>query len=70
MEQLNSEMGLVDIGANIGVYTLTAASLGRDVLAVDILDTNILLLQNSLQLGNFSSLVTVFFNQTFKNISA
>ncbi|CAG5120120.1 unnamed protein product, partial [Candidula unifasciata] len=51
-------MGLVDIGANLGVYTLMAAACGERVLAVDMQDSNILHLQHSLQQSNLSSQVS------------
>ena len=43
---------LVDLGCNIGVFTLTAASMGIPVLAVDILPANLALLQLSIHLND------------------
>ncbi|XP_059146802.1 uncharacterized protein LOC131934714 [Physella acuta] len=62
-------MQLVDLGANVGEYTLMAASLGRHVVAVDILDSNIQLLQHSLKLSNLSHLVTVVKNAIYRDRS-
>jgi len=39
---------LVDIGANIGIYTLLAAAMRRKVLAVEMLPQNAVMIQNSL----------------------
>lgn len=37
---IDPDINLVDIGANIGVYTLSAVKMGRKVLAVEALDRN------------------------------
>lgn len=53
---------VVDIGCNVGVYTLAAASLGHEVLALDPVPANLQLLTTSLRLANLSSLVTLLLN--------
>ena len=53
------ELGLLDIGANLGVYTLSAAHMGRQVVAVEALPHNILRLKTSIQLGGISKQVKV-----------
>ncbi|OWF51598.1 uncharacterized protein LOC110448966 [Mizuhopecten yessoensis] len=50
---------LLDIGANIGVYTLTAAKLGFKVIAVEPLKINVQRICKSLRAGNFTENVTV-----------
>ena len=51
--------GFIDIGANIGTYTLAAAHLGCKVVAVEPLPRHRLRLHKSLHLGNVSSRVTI-----------
>lgn len=53
---------VVDIGCNVGVYTLAAASLGHEVLALDPVQSNLQLLTTSLRLANLSSRVTLLLN--------
>uniref|UniRef100_A0A2C9LMC6 Methyltransferase FkbM domain-containing protein n=1 Tax=Biomphalaria glabrata TaxID=6526 RepID=A0A2C9LMC6_BIOGL len=45
---INPNSQLVDLGCNIGVFTLFAASLGKHALALDILPSNLALLQLSI----------------------
>jgi len=45
---------LLDIGCNIGCYTLMAAKLGHKVLAVDPFKQNLILLSRSLRQGNIA----------------
>lgn len=47
-------VSVVDIGCNVGVYTLAAASLGHEVLALDPVQSNLQLLSTSLRLANLS----------------
>ncbi|KAH9504660.1 hypothetical protein Btru_062530 [Bulinus truncatus] len=46
------DMQLVDLGCNVGVFTLYAAGMGRHVVAVDVLPSNLKLLQASLTLND------------------
>ena len=55
-------MTVVDIGCNVGVYTLTAAVQGHPVVAVDPVVSNLRLLASSLRLANLTSRVTVLLN--------
>ncbi|KAK6990092.1 hypothetical protein BgiMline_013366 [Biomphalaria glabrata] len=50
--QAYTDMQLVDLGCNVGVFTLYAAGMGRHVLAVDVLPSNLKLLQVSLTLND------------------
>ena len=52
----------LDIGCNIGTYTIAMAHLGRTVVAVDALIDNLQLLNKSLLLGNFQKYVTLNWN--------
>ncbi|XP_061196334.1 uncharacterized protein LOC133204598 [Saccostrea echinata] len=56
------EIQFVDIGANVGVFTLAVALSGRRVIAVDALDMNIQRLCSSVMEGNFSSRVKLVYN--------
>ena len=55
-------LGFIDIGANIGVYTLAVASVGRQVVAVEPSLSNIKRLQKSLYTGNLRDKVTLIKN--------
>ncbi|CAL1546192.1 unnamed protein product [Lymnaea stagnalis] len=48
-------MQLVDLGCNLGVFTLYAAGMGRHVIAVDVLPSNLRLLQTSLTLNDLEN---------------
>ncbi|CAG5118148.1 unnamed protein product [Candidula unifasciata] len=50
--QNNPDSQLVDLGCNIGVFTLFAASISKPVLAVDILPSNLALIQLSIALND------------------
>ncbi|XP_041373619.1 uncharacterized protein LOC121386693 [Gigantopelta aegis] len=52
----------VDIGANLGTYSLTFAKMGRRVLAIEPLDENVRRLCNSIRLGRFYREVYVIHN--------
>ena len=56
------DMQFLDIGCNIGAYTITMAHLGRTVVAVDALLDNLQLLNKSLALGNLQKYVTLIWN--------
>ena len=60
--QKHPDMHLVDIGASIGVYTLNAAKLGRHVVAIDALKSNLDLLYSSLVYGKLKRNVTLVWN--------
>ncbi|KAK3089059.1 hypothetical protein FSP39_000484 [Pinctada imbricata] len=56
------ELTFVDLGSNIGAYTITAAKLGRRVFAVDIMEDSLTLLKHSLDLGKIRDNVTLVLN--------
>ncbi|XP_050403582.1 uncharacterized protein LOC126819509 [Patella vulgata] len=63
----NKSIALVDLGCNIGVYTIFAAKLGRKVIAVDPVESNLQLLDKSLKLGKLRDKVTLVHNAVSDN---
>ncbi|XP_012946443.1 uncharacterized protein LOC101849030 [Aplysia californica] len=61
------ESQFVDLGANIGAYTLFAAATGHSVLAVDMLPANLHQLQTSLSLSGLSGHVTLVNNALYSD---
>ena len=62
----------LDIGSNIGVYALTAASQGRKVVAVEPLWENLLRLTKSVRINQWENRVTVVSNalsDVYENVS-
>ena len=57
-----TDLELLDIGCNLGVYTLTMAHQGTNVTAIDAVVENIKLLSKSVKLGNLDSRVTLIWN--------
>ncbi|XP_046365925.1 uncharacterized protein LOC124141816 [Haliotis rufescens] len=55
-------MGLIDIGAQLGTFSLVAAMMGRDVVSVDPLVENVLRLCKTVQEGHITSRVTILFS--------
>lgn len=60
--QEDPDLQFVDIGSNVGVFTLAVAMLGRRVLAVDALAMNIMRLCSSVIEGNFTDRVQIVYN--------
>lgn len=60
--QQDPDLHFVDIGSNVGVFTLAVALLGRRVLAVDALAMNIMRLCSSVIEGNFTDSVQIVYN--------
>ena len=58
----NSGMGVIDIGANIGVYSLVAAHMGHKVVAVEPFLNNIHHFQQASQIGNVEQYITLLKN--------
>lgn len=58
----DANINLIDIGANIGVYTLSAAKMGRRVLAVEALDRNVRHICASVAAGGLQNRVTLVHN--------
>ena len=54
-----SDMGFIDLGANIGVFSLAAAAAGHQVVAVEPMESNVIRLRKSIELGNVSDKITV-----------
>ena len=59
------ELGVYDIGANIGVYTMVAASLGHKVVAVEPHKPNLVELGRGLKKNQFENQVCFGFNANF-----
>ena len=60
--QRDSSLGVIDLGANIGVYSLLGAAMGRQVVAVEPFMANILRLHAASQMAGTSSLITLMHN--------
>ena len=60
--KLNEEIEFIDLGCNIGVYTILAAQLGHKGIAVDPNRANLRLLTKSLSLGGFRDKFTLLWN--------
>ena len=58
----HTDLELLDIGCNIGVYTLTMAHQGIKVTAIDAVLENIQLLSKSVKLGRLNDKVTFIWN--------
>ncbi|XP_069118989.1 uncharacterized protein [Argopecten irradians] len=56
------DLVLLDIGANVGVFSLMAAKLGRTVFSIDCLTGNVHRLCASVSAGNLSKQVTIIHN--------
>jgi len=68
----NPNAQFIDLGANLGVYSLAAAKLGRKVTAVDPLNLNIQNMCKSFEEGNMFENVTLVFNalsDTIQNVT-
>ena len=57
-----SDMGVFDFGANIGQYSIIAAALGHNVVAVEPHPDNLRLFHESIKLGHFEDRITVLKN--------
>ncbi|XP_013418164.1 uncharacterized protein LOC106179176 [Lingula anatina] len=53
------ELQLIDLGANLGTWTLSAARLGRKVLAAEMFPPTVIRLYKSIKIGNLLDLVTL-----------
>lgn len=54
---INGESTVIDVGANIGWYTLTAAAIARKVVSIEPEPVNFSLLSKSVSLNNFHNVV-------------
>ncbi|CAF4243293.1 unnamed protein product, partial [Adineta steineri] len=59
------DLDFIDIGANIGTYTMYVAALGRFVLSIDCFAPNIALIQQAVQLANVANRVVLVQNAIF-----
>ena len=60
--QMYKDCFVLDIGANIGQYTMFAAKIGRDVVSVEPFDENIFRIQKAAQLENLQNKITMIKN--------
>ena len=58
----NRDLSVLDIGANLGLYSLVAAALGRNVLAVEPVPSTLLRFHKAIKLGHFEKRITVLQN--------
>jgi FkbM family methyltransferase len=56
------ELGFMDLGSHMGVFSLSVAKFGRKVVSVDPLIENVQRLCKSVQKGGFTENVTIIFN--------
>ena len=50
---LCTKLGVLDVGANIGVYSLVAAAMGHNVIAVEPFDGNLRRFHKAINLGAY-----------------
>ena len=60
----------LDAGANIGMYTVMVASMGREVVAVDAMADNLAYIRKSLKLGNKEDKVVLVHNWSERSACA
>ncbi|GFR63154.1 hypothetical protein ElyMa_000148900 [Elysia marginata] len=65
--QADPSMMLLDLGSNLGLYALFAAAMGRSVLAVEMLPTNVMMIQKSLTLSKLSGKVLIVNNALYRD---
>ena len=63
----NPHLDFIDIGANIGTYTMYAAALGRFVLAIDCFAPNLERLHRAIQLANVANRVVLIQNAIYSH---
>ncbi|CAH1798326.1 unnamed protein product [Owenia fusiformis] len=63
--QENPTYRFIDIGSNLGGYTLPVLNMNREVIAVDATTVNIKRLSRSIQLSNTHHLVTLYHNAIY-----
>ena len=56
------ELDVIDIGANLGLYSLIAAAMGRKVISVEPLQTNINRFHKSVKVNKFEDRITLITN--------
>ncbi|RUS87011.1 hypothetical protein EGW08_005249 [Elysia chlorotica] len=65
--QADPSMMLVDLGSNLGMYALFAAAMGRTVLAVEMLPSNVMMIQRSLTLSGLAGKVLIINNALYRD---
>ena len=60
-------MMLLDLGSNLGIYALFAAAMGRSVLAVEMLPSNVMMIQKSLTLSGLGGKVLIVNNALYRD---
>ena len=65
--QSDPSIQMVDLGANIGVYTMFAAACGSHVMSVEMLPANVRQIQTSLSVSGLSEHVTLVNNALYKD---
>ncbi|CAH1779943.1 unnamed protein product [Owenia fusiformis] len=55
-------LNLIDIGAHVGMYSLLAASMGREVLAIEPVISNVKLLHAAINLNHFKDRIKILMN--------
>ncbi|CAF3875397.1 unnamed protein product, partial [Adineta steineri] len=58
-------MALIDIGANIGTYTMFAAALGRFVIAIECFEPNYVRVAKAIQIENLRNNVILIGNALY-----
>jgi FkbM family methyltransferase len=61
------DLDFIDVGANIGTYSMYAAALGRFVLGIDCFRPNLLRLRRASQLANVSDRVVLVQNAIYRD---
>ena len=61
------ELGLIDIGTNIGMYSLTMATMGHKVVSVEPGTRHLMRLHRSVELGNLHGRITILRNAVGDN---
>ncbi|CAH1798448.1 unnamed protein product, partial [Owenia fusiformis] len=61
----NPKWNFIDIGCNIGAFSIPVLKMGRKVVAVEALQKNIMVFKKSIQLGNWHDNVTLIHNAVY-----
>lgn len=65
--QADPNMMLLDLGSNLGLYALFAAAMDRSVLAVEMLPSNVMMIQKSLTLSGLTGRVLIVNNALYSD---
>ncbi|CAF1439745.1 unnamed protein product [Adineta steineri] len=64
---LNPQLGLIDIGANIGTYTMFIAAMDRLVVAIECFQPNYMRIAKAVQMENFQNKVILIGNAIYSS---